>query len=227
MKSGIYRIRNTVNGHAYIGSAKNVRYRWANHVKALTCHKKSPPKLQNAWDKYGADAFEFELVEACPVEDLLTREQFHIDKEQPEYNTRLLAWSNAGIRWSDETNSKKAAYYAVHTVAGVTGSVKTLAEHFGVVSYGAACARIQRGSSVEFAVLTPPASRQEIGRRTARTHKRNGTHPSSKPLTAFGVTAPLYKLVAQFSTMQVKSVRQRIARGASVEDALTKPKRER
>lgn len=225
MASGIYRIKNVENGHSYIGSAKNIAGRWRSHLNTLRTRKKSPPKLQKAWDKYGEAAFVFEVVELCAVSDLLTREQFYIDSERPYYNTRKEARSNIGIRWSAETNAKKAAAFAKYTVNGVTGSVKSLTEHFGVVSYGTAWTRVNRGCSVEYAVLTPVVSKQEIGRRAAKTHKRNGTHPLEKPMTAFGVTAPFRVLVSMFSTMGVKSVRQRILRGASLEDALTTPKR--
>ena len=225
MKSGIYRIKNVVNGHAYIGSAKNIAQRWRSHTHALRTGGKAPPKLQRAWDKYGEAAFIFEVVVYCPDDMLLALEQQHIDAESPYYNTRPVAHSNQGVRWSEETNRKKHDRHRIHTVRDVTGSIKDLALHFGVVSYETAWTRVHRGMSVDQAVLLPLVSKSEVGKRTAATHAAKGTHGRDKPLTAFGVTAPLYKLVPMFSSLSVKTVRQRIIRGMDVESALTKPKR--
>ena len=35
LKSGIYVIENQINGHRYIGSAINIKERWAEHIKQL------------------------------------------------------------------------------------------------------------------------------------------------------------------------------------------------
>ena len=226
MASGIYRIRNTVNGHAYIGSAANIARRWTAHRHALRHHKKAPPKLQRAWDKHGEAAFVFEVVLECPAEELLTHEQAAIDAEAPYYNTRAQAHSNFGVRWSEETNRAKGRPKLQYTVRGVTGSITELAEHFGIVSPKVARSRLERGADLETAFCLAPASHQERGRRAARTHRANGSHPSQKPLQAFGVKAPLAALVEKFAPgMQVKTVRQRMLRGMSVEAALTTPKR--
>jgi group I intron endonuclease len=225
MTSGVYRIYNVANGHAYIGSAVNVKSRWAAHRHTLRTKGKSPPKLQRAWDKYGESAFVFSVVELCDKDQLLAREQHFIDLEKPYYNTRQVAHSNFGVRWSAETNNRKGRVRNTFTVRGVTGSVRELSEHFGVVSQYTARSRMDRGATPEEAVTAPIASKQTMGSRAAASHKRNGSHPMAKPLTAFGVTAPLYKLVPMFATMGIKSVRQRIARGVDVETALTAPKR--
>ena len=226
MASGIYRIRNTVNGHAYIGSAANIARRWTAHRHALRHHKKSPPKLQRAWDKYGESAFVFEVVLECPADELLTHEQAAIDAEAPYYNTRSQAHSNFGARWSAEANRAKGRPKLQYTVRGVTGSITELAERFGIVSPKVARTRLERGADPETAFCTPRVSRQESGRKAARTHRANGSHPSQKLLTAFGVEAPLATLVEKFAPgMQVKTVRQRLLRGMSPEAALTTPKR--
>ena len=225
MKAGVYRIRNTINQHCYIGSAVNIAQRWRSHLSTLKTRKKAPPKLQHAWDKYGESAFSFEVVTYCSSEECLVEEQKAIDIEKPYYNTRKKAESNLGIKWSTEVNRKKHDRHRIYTVNGVTGCIKELAEHFKVVTYAAAWTRVNRGMAVAEAVLTEKMSRSEIGKRTAATHSKNGTNGRDIPLVAFGVTAPLYKLVPMFSTMSVKSVRQRILRGMDVESALTKPKR--
>jgi hypothetical protein len=42
--------------------------------------------MQAAWAKYGAGSFRFQIVETCPVEVLIDREQAAIDAEAPRYN---------------------------------------------------------------------------------------------------------------------------------------------
>ena len=63
-QSGIYKIENTVNGKVYIGQSKDIGCRWRLHVGALRRGEGST-KMQNAWNKYGENAFEFEVVELC------------------------------------------------------------------------------------------------------------------------------------------------------------------
>ncbi len=224
MTAGIYRIRNLVNEHCYIGSAVNIRRRWTAHRHALRNHLKSPPKLQRAWDKYGEESFAFEVVRECDPAELLAMEQAHIDAEKPRYNTRSMAESNYGIRWSADVNKRKGRPKLVFTVQGVTGSILELVAHFGATTEKAARTRMERGVDVETAVTTPTKSKRESGVTSAAARKRAGI-TRAVPMQAFGVTAPLSELVARFSTLPVKSVRQRLLRGATLEAALTTPRR--
>lgn len=83
---GIYRILNTVTGHAYIGSSDNIADRMARHRRNLRAGTHANPRLQRAWVKYGRDAFDFETVCQVPDDDdLLEIEQQYIDAEG-EYN---------------------------------------------------------------------------------------------------------------------------------------------
>jgi group I intron endonuclease len=68
-----------VNGKCYIGSALNFKKRWRDHRRQLTNETHNNPKLQAAWNKYGADVFEFETIAYCPKEHLLWQEQLAID----------------------------------------------------------------------------------------------------------------------------------------------------
>lgn len=61
--NGIYRIRNLINGFAYIGQTKtNFGDRWDSHMSLLNHGKHSNHALQNDWTEYGCDAFVFEVV---------------------------------------------------------------------------------------------------------------------------------------------------------------------
>lgn len=84
MTAGIYRIRNTVNGRVYIGSSAGIHKRWLRHRWALNrgCH--CNPGLQAAWDKHGADAFAFEVIEeVADPGTLRDREQWWLDTVRP------------------------------------------------------------------------------------------------------------------------------------------------
>ncbi len=63
MSSVIYRIRNVVNAKFYIGSTTNKKVRFNTHRRQLRSGKSHNPHLQNAWNKYGEDAFKFEVIE--------------------------------------------------------------------------------------------------------------------------------------------------------------------
>lgn len=224
MLSGVYEIVNIVSGSRYVGSAINLKMRFRSHKHALRNHKKSPPKLQRAWDKYGEEAFQFNVLVECAPENTLEYEQLAIDAYKPEYNTRAEAKSNLGIRWSAETNAKKSARHNKHIVRGVLGSISSLARHFGVVPSATALHRHKhRGMTIEEAVTTPLVDKKEIGRRAAATHKLHGTHPAQRLETVNGVTGMLRDLVARFSTVSARCVRTRLQRGWTVEKAVLTP----
>ena len=71
--SGIYKIINKVNGKYYVGSTTQLytsRSRWNNHKQALIRGNHRNSHLQNAWNKYGPDAFEFIIIEKCWQHDV-------------------------------------------------------------------------------------------------------------------------------------------------------------
>ena len=78
-KSGIYQIRNLVNGKVYVGSAVNLQHRRREHRSDLRNGTHHSIKLQRAYNKYGESSFAFEILEY--VEDrnqLIEREQYYI-----------------------------------------------------------------------------------------------------------------------------------------------------
>lgn len=87
---GVYRIRCAPNGNSYIGSSVNVHARWADHRSKLRHGKHWSRHLQRSWNKYGDDAFSFEIVEVV-VGDPVLAEQAWIDLERPKFNTGTCA----------------------------------------------------------------------------------------------------------------------------------------
>lgn len=87
--SGIYCIINLVNHKKYIGSSKCIYTRLLKHRSLLRKNKHENSHLQSAFNLYKEHNFEFFILEECPEEKLLEREQFYIDKNSPEYNLTL------------------------------------------------------------------------------------------------------------------------------------------
>lgn len=85
MKSGIYKITNEKTGKFYIGSAKDIEWRWFEHKRDLRLKSHCNPKLQHSWDFYGGDKFTFTILEEVePEKDkLLIREQYYLDTFKP------------------------------------------------------------------------------------------------------------------------------------------------
>lgn len=78
MISGVYMIRCVKTGHCYIGSSRNIRKRWERHRNECANNNHHNSWLQRAWIKYGAEAFEFLVLEECG-ENRVEREQHYMD----------------------------------------------------------------------------------------------------------------------------------------------------
>jgi group I intron endonuclease len=108
--SGIYRIFNTDNGVTYIGGSVDIRVRWLTHLRNLRNGTHHSVKLQRAYNKYGVNCFEHEIIEVCDVGELILREQFYMDKHGSYtngYNCTPIAGSTMlGRTHTDETKKK-------------------------------------------------------------------------------------------------------------------------
>jgi group I intron endonuclease len=80
IKMGVYAIVNLIDGKQYVGSSKDLRRRWRDHVNQLQSNKHSNDHLQRAFHKYGATVFEFRILqEIANEEELLSAEQYWLD----------------------------------------------------------------------------------------------------------------------------------------------------
>lgn len=100
--SGVYKITCKPTGKIYIGSAFNFRKRWINHRYDLRKQKHDSKYMQNSWNKYGEDAFDFEILVVCDKSNVLVYEQIFLDALNPDFNTCKIAGNNAGVRMSEE-----------------------------------------------------------------------------------------------------------------------------
>ena len=103
---GIYRITHKASGTTYVGSSTDIEDRWRRHKTALRGGKHYNPHLQHAWDKYGAEAFEWGIIEEAQDEgNLLKREQHWLDRflESPETCYNIATVTEKPPSWMGRT----------------------------------------------------------------------------------------------------------------------------
>ena len=133
----IYRIINVANDHFYLGSAVNFRRRKWEHLQQLKQGRHHCVRLQKAWDEFGADAFEFELLEEVDDVRLASVEDAHLVQwaGRPEcYNTAHTAMhppSSACPQTRQKISETLRSLYSVegaHPRIGKTHSEETRAK---------------------------------------------------------------------------------------------------
>lgn len=109
---GIYGIQNKINAHIYVGkTGMNFGDRWDSHKSLLRNNKHFNQYLQNAWNKYGEENFEFVVIEDCNIEELDEKEQYYIKLYRDQKLSYNLAdggegGSFLGKHLSEETKRK-------------------------------------------------------------------------------------------------------------------------
>lgn len=103
LSTGVYKI--TIQNHVYIGSAAiSFRKRWRQHQLDLIRDIHHSRFAQNAFNKYGIATFE--IMELCPRELCIEREQWWIDTLKPDLNIQKIADSALGVKRTEETKRK-------------------------------------------------------------------------------------------------------------------------
>ena len=105
--TGIYQIRNTINGKRYIGQSVDIEKRWQREARTVSPSVNA--HLLRAFQKYGLDAFKFDVLCLCTEEELSELECLLIEvletyKPENGYNKTL-----GGDGWGrpTEENRKK------------------------------------------------------------------------------------------------------------------------
>jgi group I intron endonuclease len=96
MTTGVYAIRNVLNGEVYIGAAKDVVRRWRHHKRTLKQNTSHHPKLQQAWLTYGEGCFEFVMLELSTNYKDVESRYLHLS---PQYNATLNSNGGRGKGW--------------------------------------------------------------------------------------------------------------------------------
>ena len=96
----IYRITNVITNQCYVGITEDYQRRKKKHIKELNSNSHHSPKLQNAWNYYGSDKFEWTVreINISQYDDLYNEEI----KEIQKYNSYKNGYNcNSGGRISD------------------------------------------------------------------------------------------------------------------------------
>jgi group I intron endonuclease len=120
--SGIYKIKNLINGKTYIGSTiSKFNSRWNCHKSTLRRNVHKNRYLQSSWNKYGENHFKFEIVETIVNpnrEILIQREKYFKDLFKSEYNIapidRPFGTINLGRKHTPETIEKMKISHKNH-----------------------------------------------------------------------------------------------------------------
>ena len=114
MKTGVYAIKNKVNGKVYVGSSTgSICKRWNMHRHHLRKRSHCNQHLQASWVKYGEFSFDFVVLEECVPSRCLDREQAWIDSlrsadDRFGYNINPRAESRFGAKHRISTREKLA-----------------------------------------------------------------------------------------------------------------------
>lgn len=140
--TGVYCIRNRINGKVYIGGAYvSFSARFKGHRNCLKGGRHGNQHLQNAWNKYGPAAFTFKIIERCSTKICARREtywiaRFKATEREFGYNKSPTGGSPLGTKHSLE-------YRMAVAERGRNMSPETRAK-IGAASRGRKCSKAAR-----------------------------------------------------------------------------------
>jgi group I intron endonuclease len=105
-KSGIYMLTNKLTNDIYVGQSINLSKRFRNYFNINYIKSKENFKINKALIKYGYLNFSITILEYCDKSNLILREQYYLDKLNPQYNILKVAGSSLNYRHSEETKAK-------------------------------------------------------------------------------------------------------------------------
>jgi group I intron endonuclease len=106
---GIYCIENIKNNKRYIGQSIDVNLRLSNHKSALRHNRHRNIHLQDAWNKYGEENFNFYIICECTEEELDDKECCYIlefNCMNPSYGYNFESGGNKNKHPSDSSRQK-------------------------------------------------------------------------------------------------------------------------
>ena len=104
--SGIYKFTNKLTKEIYVGQSINLAKRFLKYFTLSYLKSRESLVMSRALIKYGYSNFSLEILEYCEIANLTEREQFYIDKLNPNYNTLKIAGSSSGYKHTEETKNK-------------------------------------------------------------------------------------------------------------------------
>lgn len=105
-KSGIYMLTNKVTKKIYIGLSTDLTKRFKNYFSLSYLKSKANSIINSALIKYKYSNFSLTILEYCDKSDLKIREQFYIDKLNPQYNILKGAGNSLNSKHLENTKTK-------------------------------------------------------------------------------------------------------------------------
>ena len=127
--SGVYKITCIENGMIYIGSSKNISGRLSKHKNLLKNNKHHNQYLQNSFNKYGENSFEFHVLEVC--DNRIESEQYYLNEcfNDPNcFNIDSIATNTNRIRITNNCPTKEQLRKSYSRVKSVEERQKFLCQ---------------------------------------------------------------------------------------------------
>lgn len=118
--SGIYQIQSDITKKRYIGSAVNIKSRMRMHFRLIELLKHDNLHIQRHCNKYSVEDLYFGIIEICPKENLIEREQYWMNTLNPEFNICKIAGSCLGVK-----RTKKTRWRLILALKGKIVSIET------------------------------------------------------------------------------------------------------
>jgi group I intron endonuclease len=103
--AGIYHIESLSHPElSYIGSSWTLNTRQGCHLGRLRRGKHHTKRLQEHFDKFGADDLQFTVICHCPESELTDAEQYYINLFKPSFNSTMTvsrSWRGSYQTYSD------------------------------------------------------------------------------------------------------------------------------
>lgn len=168
-KAGIYCIVNVVTQKKYVGSSTNLQARLMQHRSRLRNNKHENIKLQRAWNKYGEDNFQYFILEYCPEELLISKEQFYIDSIKPGFN---IITEVDRIKMPDESRKKMST----SRIKGIQEGTIKLYQEKPVYQYSLDGEFIAEYSNIKQAAIACKVNRSSINRFLSGIYRKGGNY---------------------------------------------------
>ena len=106
METGVYEIKNKINNKVYIGSTSvSFKKRFNLHLHTLKNNYHKNKHLQHAWNKYGENNFEFNILLVC--DNTLEEEQKIINSYDFEDLYNINPYATGGCQFSRDIIDKR------------------------------------------------------------------------------------------------------------------------